>query len=138
MKIRLLVSALLVILAGCSSSQKSETAFIGSSNAMRNKQWRLVTLSRYKLPALTPEQKPYLRFSRDTVYGFAGCNTFSALITSKGNRLNIGRPMSTLMACDNMDLENAFHNMLQQTTALRLANNSLYLLNGDSALAIFQ
>lgn len=89
--------------------------------------------SNYKrgLPSITFDIEQN-RFS-----GSGGCNRIMGSVTAEGDRLRFGKVASTMMACDNLDLEKEFLNALENTVNYKVNGNELMLANPDKVLLIF-
>lgn len=81
----------------------------------------------------------FIRFKDSTsAEGFAGCNRFFGSYASKGDRLKIGPLASTKMACTELDLENSFLQVLEQTESYYTDSKYLYLQSKGKVIAKFE
>jgi heat shock protein HslJ len=69
------------------------------------------------------------------VRGKGGCNGFGGNYTSEGNNLKVQGIMSTKMACETLDVENAFFRSLEATERYEIRKDSLFLYQGNKLLA---
>ncbi len=53
---------------------------------------------------------PQLEFNltEKKIFGHTGCNNISGVIEVRGKKIHFGKPVSTRMACNNMDFESAY------------------------------
>lgn len=65
--------------------------------------------------------------------GFSGCNRMTGSLFYERDVLRFSQVASTRMACPNMEKESEFLSALQSSTAHKVANNRLYLSNGDES-----
>ncbi len=68
-----------------------------------------------------------------TVSGSGGCNQFTGAYTLEGDRLGVGLPAATSMACPEaiMNQEAKFHAALAAARSYRIESGLLFLLDGD-------
>jgi len=87
------------------------------------------------------ETRPYMELKiRDSrVYGNAGCNTFLGKIEIKGRKITFSKNMNlTKMACDKMNLEQEFINILAgKTLGYKVDNGKLCLYNKNIPVLFF-
>ncbi len=115
----------IIILQGCASKRINVN--------LEGKQWGLVSV----------EEKPvsnsgsYIRFDKTAgkVSGKGGCNGFGGTYTATESNIRIEGNISTKMACDRLDTENAFFRALENTDRYTINNDTLLLYHGESLLA---
>ena len=74
-----------------------------------------------------------ITFDNGTYAATAGCNNISGSYTIKGNTIDFGEPISTLMYCDGkMENESALISTLITTTNMSFKNGKLVLSNSTS------
>ena len=105
--------------------------------------WRLTELMGKPIPRKGEDrQDPSLRFVREgnKVSGFGGCNQFGGgFKLADGNRLQFTQVFATQMACEDMDIETEFLEVLDRTDSFHLADGILTLLRARMApLAKFE
>ncbi|RZK68974.1 MAG: META domain-containing protein [Pedobacter sp.] len=126
----IVVTALVVSLAACGTQKKSENQSADSSAAtgvITDRKWRLVELSGKSVPATVNGKEAFIQLNKaDSSYtAFGGCNGMGGSFEVTGNwRIKFTQGMSTMMACDNMEIENG----LKQT----FGNADNYTIKGDS------
>ena len=86
-------------------------------------------------------ERPFMEvdLKAGSVSGHLGCNTFNANIKEEDKgHIDIDDIVSTRMACDNMDVEHAFAEMLDKVDHYGVnGEGKLVLLEDNAALAIF-
>jgi heat shock protein HslJ len=97
-------------------------------------QWQIDTMHRQsRLPGenLTGV---YINFNSDSTFnGKAGCNNIAGTYTLKGTSIRFSNIISTKMACEKLEQENAFLQLLQNTvSAYTVDAQSLWLRDGAS------
>ncbi|HHT29332.1 META domain-containing protein [Petrimonas mucosa] len=129
MKQRFLASfiSVVIVLGSCISSQKTATTTaIGSTTEIAGKKWQLVELRGNRVEEKINGQIPFLQLNSENnrYAASAGCNGLGGEYTLKeNNRIAFARGISTLMACDNMEVES------ELVKVLEMADN--YTLDGD-------
>lgn len=123
-----LKSLLPLIVLALIASSCSSTKNVGNEEIF-NHTWELeyITGPRNAFEGLFPDQKPYLKFDKNTkmVNGNASCNGYSSDYTINGNSLKFGeRGISTLMYCG--EGEPQFLKMLKEIDS--------YQIDGDGKL----
>lgn len=74
-----------------------------------------------------------ITFSDSTFTGSGGCNRISGKYTLKGTSIKFSDIISTKMACERLDQETAFLDLLQSTvSAYTVTQNVLWLRDGSS------
>jgi len=70
--------------------------------------------------------------------GFAGCNRYFATVTLLPESIRFGQAGTTMMACPEMEGEQAFLDLLSQVNAFEVSNNELKLYQGKILLLRFK
>ncbi|AMN47411.1 hypothetical protein ACG33_09940 [Steroidobacter denitrificans] len=91
--------------------------------------WKLVELNGRPVPALKREPYFILKIEDGRVNGFGGCNGFTGTyeLDEAASRIRFGHLASTMMACPDMELETAFHEVLRSMDNYSLDGDSLTL-----------
>lgn len=129
MKSFIAIVLLSVAAISCDSSKKS-TAESASGAALKGTYWKLTELGGNPVTAREGVKEVYLRISAtdSTVQGNGGCNGFGGNYTlGNGDRIKFSRMISTMMACDGLDVENALHRALENTDSYVINNDTLQL-----------
>jgi heat shock protein HslJ len=113
----------------------SQEGGTGGTPSLENTDWKLVRLGEAPIGA-TPSE-PHLRLDPATsrATGSGGCNQMGGEYTLDGDRLTLGRMVSTMMACaEGMETERAFLDALGRVRGWRLAGEELELLDAAGAV----
>lgn len=94
--------------------------------------WRLTQLDG---EPVAPDVTATLVISADSIGGNGGCNTYGGNIAATPTGIDITEVFSTLMACDNLEQEQAFLAALDSADAFTMAAGNLQLLENGTALA---
>jgi heat shock protein HslJ len=70
--------------------------------------------------------------------GFAGCNRYFATVTLLPESIKFGQAGSTMMACPEMEGEQAFLDLLSQVNSYEVSNNELKLFQNKILLMRFK
>ncbi|OCA77923.1 heat-shock protein [Chryseobacterium contaminans] len=114
---------LAVFLVSCQTqtAQKPTTDITG-------KKWKLTELNGKPIELKDPKNNPYFKLNMDGMRyeGHAGCNGLGGTFEIKQDvmRIKFNQGMSTMMACEDLDIENQF------TKAILAADN--YSVNGNT------
>lgn len=105
-----------------------------------NKKWMLKKLGNTEVTNLNysiglPELQIDIESRR--YGGKSGCNRISGSLWSEYNLIRFNDPATTMMACEDMELETAFLKALKNTTQYKLIGNELILSNPDSVTMVF-
>ncbi|AZB08602.1 META domain-containing protein [Chryseobacterium sp. G0162] len=114
---------LTVFLVSCQTqtAQKPTTDITG-------KKWKLTELNGQPIALKNPKNNPYFKLDMNGMKyeGHAGCNGLGGTFEIKQDvmRIKFNQGMSTMMACEDLDIENQF------TKAILAADN--YSVNGNT------
>lgn len=93
--------------------------------------WKLIELNGNPVPPPPEGAREIhivLRNDESRVTGFAGCNAMTGTyIVQEGQRLKFSRIASTLMACEQMEIEKAFGEMLERVDSYSIKGDNLSL-----------
>jgi heat shock protein HslJ len=132
-KIMLLAGIAGVLLAGaCHSSGKSRAAREDTMNTgeILEKKWKLIELRGQPVADIINGKMPFIQLLKtDSRYvGTAGCNGIGGTYTLTGNnRIQFSRGMSTMMACEHMEIEQGLVEVLQMADNYSISGNTLSL-----------
>jgi heat shock protein HslJ len=79
----------------------------------------------------------YLTFSDSTFSGNAGCNKISGRYTLKGTSIKFSDVISTKMACDRLEQEYAFLDLLQNTVSMYTVTDKVLWLRDGASNVVF-
>lgn len=138
--------SLSLIALACNPARKTTNNNINASGdqttSLTNSKWKLVELYGKPVAEKINEKEPFLQFiEKDSRYSASGgCNTINGSFTLLGNnRIQFSQGMSTLMACENMDIESGLVKVLKTADNYSLDENTLTLNKARMApLARFQ
>ena len=121
--------------------QGSNTASI-SNLPITETRWIIKELMGKQIPVNADKSKPFfiqLRASDNRIVAFAGCNSIAGPYEiTENNRVKFSKLMSTMMACENMEIETTFSKVLEQTKSYNIIGNKLQLIGvNKSPLATF-
>lgn len=116
----------LVFFSSCSSSKVTEDDVEGI--------WFLKELEGQETAYVFNGGLPTINFDwdRKEIFGTGGCNRYTAAFTLNGNSLKIEPIKATDMACEHMDMEMRFFELLQNVTQIKLEKESLILSDGKN------
>jgi heat shock protein HslJ len=130
--------SLLIALIGAailfSACHSAKTAGAGTNNtntdanSITGRKWRLTELYGKPVAETINGKMPFILL-QDTGSRYsasAGCNGLGGSFTLSGNsRIKFSQGMSTMMACDNMEIETGFKKVLEQTDNYTVDGNTL-------------
>ena len=129
---KLMMFALLVVLASCTSKEDSLAL-------LKGKEWSMKSMTENSTIVTNPKELPSLVLSDSTanLYGSAGCNRLMGKYTAdtEGN-LSIELGGSTMMFCPDMTFEDQYKKALPLVKTFTIANNELTLKDADNKLEI--
>lgn len=119
-----------VILASCGTMSSPSTSKVGKSQpSLANTKWILADNVKGKVPTMNIEG--------EKINGNAGCNNYFGTVqldATTGN-FSAGQMGSTKMACDNMNVEQNFMDMVAKANKYVVSGNTLELYK-DSLLLL--
>lgn len=140
----LTAAAATLLLASCSgnSNQTSATeqqndSTVVAENSILGK-WNIenvvVSDSVYARPAeITPDVQQYISFEADSTYSIVtNCNTISGSYILTGDSIMLNAGPATLMACENMQVEDLIKQVLPEISTVDFENDSTLRLNTPS------
>jgi heat shock protein HslJ len=146
-----------ILIANCKSNQpgyaaSSTLAKTGDINSrielyadtgLQETYWRLTEIMGKSIsPPPADKREIHIRLLKDgnQLQGFAGCNTIGGTYELKdGNQIFFTNVLGTLMACPDIETENALLEVLKATNSYKLNGNQLALTDGKTeTLARFE
>ncbi|HRD57793.1 MAG TPA: META domain-containing protein [Ferruginibacter sp.] len=112
------IIAVISTFASCDNSKKTTEANNTTNmkaSEITNKKWQLIELSGKSIAQTINGKMPFIQFNNtDNRYtASAGCNGLGGTFTiSTNGRIKFTQGMSTMMACEQMEIENDFKKML--------------------------
>ena len=114
MKKTIAIIFILVAASGCKTSQQSASTI---TSDITEKYWKLVELNGQKItPNENQTKEPHFILKREEnrVMGHGGCNSFHGTYELlEGGRIRFSKIASSLMACDVMETEKQFLQVLE-------------------------
>ena len=114
------------------------TACAGKSATLEGTSWQLVDSAS---TPLVPDHNPTMSFQEGRVGGNASCNTYGGDYTLKGDTIEFGMMISTMMACAEngvMTQEQAYLAFLETAERFELRDGQLYLFNSSGDALVFE
>ena len=93
--------------------------------------WRPIHIGNFDVVVQERQHEPWIELDSrtDRVTGSGGCNRFTGTYEAGNGRLRFGRLARTMMACIEMDTENAFLRALERTRRYRVLGRTLDLID---------
>ena len=131
-KVFLLIYAAGALLAtACHSSRKNSAEDNNASTeVITDKKWKLTELRGQPVADKINGKEPFIQLQKSDsrYFGTAGCNGIGGTFTLPGNnRIHFSRGMSTMMACENMDIERGLMDVLQTADNYTISGKTLSL-----------
>ncbi|WP_336514642.1 META domain-containing protein [Pollutibacter soli] len=129
MKSFIAIILIITFSVSCDSSKKSTTES-ASGASLKGTYWKLTELAGTAVTAREGVKEVYLKISStdSTVQGNGGCNGFGGNYTlGNGDRIKFSRMISTMMACDGLDVENSLYRALENTDSYVIKGDTLQL-----------
>lgn len=112
--------------------QETATTTPASGAGLAGKEWKLLELNgKPVVPDTTFPKYPHIRFETgNRISGNLGCNSFGGNYrTGENNGIELQDISATMMACPNLQVEQAFLDALKSAKAFRINNDTLALSN---------
>ncbi len=123
------------LLAACCPCRRNKSA-AKYSLPLTETRWQLV---RVNATGITPNDNFEITFNKDkSVNGIGACNRFFGKYEADGGKLKIGPLGATKMMCPDMELENAFLQMLDKIDTYTIDGNTLLLLYDGELLGVLE
>jgi len=129
------LAVVVLLLTGCAVRKSAGD----SATALSGKQWRLVELNGEAVAAEINGKMPFLTFDEKSgrYSASGGCNGLGGEYTlQKKNRISFARGMSTMMACEDMRIENGFRTLFDEVDTYTINGDTLHLSKGKSGAAL--
>jgi heat shock protein HslJ len=133
-----------IIVRGDTSTtiQYVETDFEARQRSDFNKMlggWEIVTMRRQQKAELEKLSNVYFELKADSTFsGKGGCNSMRGKFSVKGSSIKFNSIISTKMACDNLDQENIFFDLLENRISEYTYKESELLLRDGSSNIVFE
>jgi putative lipoprotein len=134
----LIIAAIVLVAVGCSYKGPAKTA-PDTGTTLTNTHWKLVLVDAVAVITPADAREVHLILRPDyRVTGFGGCNTFSGTWEMKEDQLIVGPLMSTMMACPEMETEQALLAALDGAVATEISGEKLTITGSDGTELTFQ
>lgn len=100
---------------------------------LEERQWQLIILNQQ---AITLSPKPYFLIKGASVKGNLGCNSFTGDVRLDGPTMVFSNLISLLKACEGIEVEKDFMEVLLATNGYRQNSDTLFLLRDQRDLAM--
>ena len=101
--------------------------------------WDVISMRRQQKAELEKLSNTYFELKPDMTFsGKGGCNNMNGKFSVKGSSITFNSVSSTKMACDNMDKENAFFNLLENRVSEYTYKGNELLLRDGAANIVFE
>ncbi len=111
---------------------------LGTAN-LKNTFWSLRELNGKSVEKYKSEKTIHLLLRNDnTIKGFSGCNNFFGQFALSSDSLQFSQVGSTMMMCENIELETEYFQTLEKTNRYKIYGEYLFLYNESKVLAKFE
>jgi len=101
--------------------------------------WEVTSMRRQQKTELEKLSNAYFELRPDLTFaGSAGCNNISGKFSVKGSSIKFNSIATTKMACDNLEKENAFLNLLENRVSEYTYNGNELLLRDGASNIVFE
>lgn len=127
----LLITTSLIINMSCSTKKDKVTTTEENVNyPLTETYWKLIELNGQKITYSKDKPEVFIIFKskESLVHGNSGCNNFSGSYSvTNETQLSLSKMVSTMMACEDMSLENEFVQTLERVDNFAIYQNNLSL-----------
>ncbi len=116
-----------------SAEESGNTVYVVTTRdtSLTDTRWKLVQINGVQVTSpseIDKEKFIILNTNGNTVNGFSGCNTFAGTYELKGgDGIKFSQMTSTLMACDDMEMEKQFNSMLAIVGSYDITGDTLFM-----------
>ena len=101
--------------------------------------WEVISMRRQQMAELERLSNTYFELKPDLTFsGKGGCNNMSGKFSVKGSSITFSPVISTRMACDDLDKENGFFNLLGSRISEYTYKGDELLLRDGAANIVFE
>jgi heat shock protein HslJ len=136
--------AVTLFCTGCTCETAPATDVVDTTGPLvtfEDTDWVLTELNGEAVEEAESMKRPSIRFDSETglVAGYSGVNQYSGGYTMESDLPEFGPIRMTMMAGppEAMELESDFMKALESMTGWRIADGALYLLGGETIIAVF-
>ena len=107
--------------------------------SLENTQWKLQSAAGIPTGAIEAEADNFtLNFEARTVSGRTNCNLFFGEYATEGSKIEFSQMGMTRMACPDMEYEDRFTKLLDETDRFEVRGDELTLFDDSRKLAVFK
>ena len=119
------------ILKPKNNADESVTSLFGSK-------WQIVEIDGNAMPGLVNNTIPYVSFdNNENMYTVVtGCNTLSGSLEHTNSKITFKQGISTLMACENMRVEDGFKKVLTAISGYKINKKELILVDNEKQVKV--
>ncbi len=131
MKLTHLIAGACILFSSCRAltASSDQPEFAGTH-------WKLIAMNQ---KAIQPTDQAFIEFSGDKASGKSACNSFTATVEQKRNKLSFTGFTSTKMFCDGlMDEENTILTNLQKVNRFEIRYGLLYLYESNNLVLTYK
>ena len=111
---------------------------LGTAN-LKNTFWSLRELNGKSIKDYKIEREIHLLIKHDnSIKGFSGCNNYFGNSSTRNDTLQFSQIGSTLMMCENMEIEKEYFQTLEKINMYKIYGEYLYLYDEEKLLAKFE
>ena len=126
----LMMIAVTLGFSGCKSNS-------GDKAQLTANEWQLKEMTTTNGKTTLPQRVPTLMLTdTNTIYGFSGCNRFFGRYTIEGNTIKLEPGGSTMMACPDMEIEDAILKAMGNVKGVQAgqSENEMLLVDADGGV----
>lgn len=130
--INLLVISAVLFLSSCSIFQPKQYDSTQSASNL-NAKWHILSIENKSIEPKVNGIEPSfsIDIAKKEYSAITGCNNLMGNFEVKApNKIKMTRGISTMMACDNMEVEQGLSRIIPTITQYKLSNDTLFLLDG--------
>lgn len=133
---KLLFSASLFLFTACSLFNKTQQSGMQNVSDL-NAKWRIISIEDKAIDKKVNGKKPLFSFDlvKKEYSAITGCNNLMGGFELKApNKIKFTRGMSTMMACDNMEVEHGLSRILTHISTYKVSNDTLSFLDAKKVI----
>lgn len=132
----ILASAIVLMLSSCGLLQSNQNALLHKAGDLHAK-WHIVSIDNKSVDKKVNGKEPIFSFdlAKNEYNAITGCNNLMGGFELKApNKLKFSLGISTMMACDNMDVERGLSKILPSVASYKISNDTLSFFDSKKAL----
>lgn len=130
--ILLITSLLALSFIACSNTNIQEIEVVSKPNiSLQNTYWKAISL--YDKDVKTLEKEANINFNKNgTIHGILGCNRFFGNFKINKDNIKFEKLATTRMMCQDMQTENSFLKVLQNTQKYKIKGKTLNFFDDEN------